>query len=107
MRTYQAAQNSNNAELFALHVGELPAYGGEINIQPGVLKDMANIVARNSYAVGLFTAYEVNKGTPSYNQLLSEAIKAVLDSSKNLQQATQHIQSGLNSWGYIGANNCQ
>jgi len=95
------------AELFAEFVGELPAYGGSINIQPGVLKDMAAIVASQSYSVGLFTAYEINRGKPSYNQLLNESIKAVLASEKSPQQAAQHIQDGLNSWGYIGSTQCQ
>ncbi|MCP5077008.1 MAG: hypothetical protein GY951_02995, partial [Psychromonas sp.] len=121
--TYQAATNSQQrdkakqvleftstkkfAELFAEYVGELPAYGGNINIKPGVLKDMAAIVANQSYSVGLFTAYEINRGEPSYNQLLNESIKAVLAAEKSPQQAAKHIQDGLNSWGYIGSTQCQ
>lgn len=95
------------AELFALHVGELPAYGGSISIKPGVLKTMANIVAEKTYPVSLFTAYQLNRGTPSYNTLLIEAISAVLKGDKNAEQAAEHIQAGLNSWQYIGHDQCQ
>ncbi|MCP4323093.1 MAG: hypothetical protein GY787_14870, partial [Alteromonadales bacterium] len=65
------------------------------------------IVANQSYSVGLFTAYEINRGEPSYNQLLNESIKAVLAAEKSPQQAAKHIQDGLNSWGYIGSTQCQ
>lgn len=95
------------AELFAKHVGELPAYGGEIYIEPGILKTMAAVVAEKTYPVSLFTAYQLNRGSPSYNELLIESIRAVLESQQTPQQAANAIQQGLNSWRYIGFDRCR
>lgn len=95
------------AELFAKHVGELPAYGGNISIAPGVLKTMANLLAEKTYPVSLFTAYQLNRGDPSYNSLLIESVNAVLKGNKTPTQAAAHIQQGLNDWQYVGHNRCQ
>ena len=95
------------AELFAEHVNELPAYGGDFYIKEGDLKNMAAIVADNAYPVSLFTAYALNRGTPSYNDLVFDAVEAILAGRKTPQQVVQDIQQGLNSWGYIGAVNCR
>lgn len=94
------------AELFAKYVGELPAYGGAISIDPGVLKTMANLLAEKTYPVSLFTAYQLNRGTPSYNTLLIAATNALLKGEKTPQQAAEHIQNGLNRWHYAGYQNC-
>ena len=95
------------AELFAEHVNELPAYGREFYIKEGDLKSMAAIVAESAYPVSLFTAYALNHGSPSYNDLVFEAVEAILAGSKTPEQVVVDIQSGLNSWGYVGAVNCQ
>lgn len=94
------------AELFASIVKELPAYGGELYIDQPLLRQMANRV-KDAYSVSLFTAYELNQGEPSYNSLVIEAYKGVFTGQFDPRQASQHIQNGLNSWGYIGANNCR
>lgn len=95
------------AEMFAKHVGELPAYGGSISMAPGVLKTMANLLAEKTYPVSLFTAYQLNRGSPNYNTLVIEATNAVLKGDKTPEQAAMHIQQGLNSWHYIGQSRCQ
>ncbi|HEY7773949.1 MAG TPA: extracellular solute-binding protein [Marinagarivorans sp.] len=95
------------AELFAEHVNELPAYGGDFYIKDGDLKNMASIVADNAYPVSLFTAYALNRGVPTYNDLVFDAVEAILAGSKTPQQVVHDIQQGLNSWGYIGAVNCR
>ncbi|BCD97912.1 ABC transporter substrate-binding protein [Marinagarivorans cellulosilyticus] len=95
------------AELFAEHVNELPAYGGAFYIKEGDLKNMAAIVADNAYPVSLFTAYALNHDSPSYNDLVFRAVEDILAGSKTPAQVVEDIQLGLNSWGYVGALNCQ
>lgn len=95
------------AELFAEHVNELPAYGRDFYIKEGDLKNMAAIVAERAYPVSLFTAYALNHGSPSYNDLVFAAVEAILAGSKTPAQVVVDIQEGLNGWGYVGAVNCQ
>lgn len=94
------------AELFASKVNELPAYGLDMTIEPGVLKDMAAMAVDKSYSVSLFNEYPLNSGMPTYNSLVTDALKAILNGSQSPRQAAESIQQGLNSWGYVGAKNC-
>ena len=94
------------AELFAEHVEQLPAYGGKITIKPGDLQTMSNIVAEKSYPVSLFNSYALNRGSPSYNQLFEQAVTAILKGSKTSKDVVRDIQTGLNSWRYVGYDQC-
>ncbi len=94
------------AELFAKYIQQLPAYGGEIDIEPGDLKRMASILANESYQVSLFAAYSLNSGSPTYNDLFVRAVQAILKGSKSPQQAVKFIQKSLNERGYVGAQMC-
>jgi raffinose/stachyose/melibiose transport system substrate-binding protein len=95
------------AELFARHVNELPAYGGKLNIAEPNLARMSQLVANNAYTESLFTAYELGRNNPSYNDLVIEAIRGLLDGTYSPAEAGEHIQQGLNGWDYIGANTCR
>ncbi len=94
------------AELFAKYIQQLPAYGGEIEIEPGDLKRMATILANESYQVSLFAAYSLNSGSPSYNDLFVKAVQGIVKGNKSPKQAVENIQEGLNNKGYIGAQAC-
>ncbi len=93
------------AEMFAEYVNELPGYGKEFYIKPGELKQMATLVAEKTYKASLFTSYELNQGSPTYNELV---LKAIQDTFKNksAKQVTNDIQAGLNSWDYVGKEKC-
>ncbi|KID56071.1 hypothetical protein JF50_17380 [Pseudoalteromonas luteoviolacea] len=93
------------ANLFANTLNEIPAYGGQVQINSANLRAQAKRLNEQSYSASLFTAASLNQGSPSYQQLVSEAIKQVF-SGKTAQQAAQHIQQGLNSWQYTGAEYC-
>lgn len=94
------------AELFANTVGEIPAYAGSLNIDNPVLQRMSLEVAQNAYSVSLFNAFELNKGTPSYRELVINAFKGLIQGKMSPSDATKSIQEGLNSWQYKGALNC-
>lgn len=94
------------ATLFAEYVKELPAYGGSISISNPILKRMSSLLADNSYTVSLFTSDRLNKGSPSYNDLVAEAFKKVLTREFSPEEAGRFIQRGLNSWNYVGAQRC-
>lgn len=120
--TFQVAANSPNkaaaqqvldftttkkfAELFAKHIQQLPAYGGKINIAAGDLRTMSELVAKNSYSVSLFNSHALNRTEPSYKTLFREAVQALLAKKLSPQQASKHIQEGLNEWEYAGASQC-
>ncbi|KZN44479.1 hypothetical protein N476_05645 [Pseudoalteromonas luteoviolacea H33] len=93
------------ANLFANTLNEIPAYDGQVQISSANLKAQAQLLNEQSYDASLFTASSLNQGSPSYQQLVAEAIKQVF-SGVSAQQAAQHIQQGLNSWQYIGTQNC-
>ena len=95
------------AEMFVKYVNELPAYGGDIYIPPGDLNNMATLSKQQSYAASLFAAYELNRGELPYNGLVVTAIQDLLKGKASPEQATRAIQTGLNSWQYIGHANCQ
>lgn len=94
------------AELFALHVNELPAWGGQLNIAQPTLRTMAELVAKHAYTASPFSAYSLNRGTPSYQSLVRDALRQLLAEKITPQQAGVYIQRGLNSWNYAGANQC-
>ncbi|MBQ4837953.1 ABC transporter substrate-binding protein [Pseudoalteromonas luteoviolacea] len=94
------------ANLFANTLNEIPAYGGQVQINSANLRAQAKLLNEQSYDASLFTAPSLNQGIPSYQQLVAEAIKQVF-SGNSPQQAAAHIQKGLNSWHYIGEANCQ
>ncbi|MEW6991865.1 ABC transporter substrate-binding protein [Colwelliaceae bacterium 6441] len=94
------------AELFAQYVGELPAYGGEINIANPVLKAMSDKVT-SAYQVSLFNSLNLNKQEPSYRSLIMSGLKDLFNQRKSAKQISQDIQTGLNSWNYLGSNQCQ
>ena len=95
------------AEIFAAQADELPAYGLDFTIHSPVLNSMATNAANKAYGVSLFNDFAINRGEPSYNTLVIEALRGILDSAITPQQATENIQDGLNSWNYIGSANCQ
>lgn len=121
--TFQVAANSPNkaaalkvldftttkkfAEMFAKHTQQLPAYGGSINIEPGDLNTMSGLVANKSYSVSAFNSHALNKQEPNYKTLFKEAIENLMNKNFSPEQAAQHIQTGLNSWNYIGHTHCQ
>lgn len=106
-RVLQYTATKEFAELFARYVGELPAYGGQIDIADPILKKMSKLVAQNSYGVGLFSAYSLNRGAPSYNTLVVDAFKSVIRGDSSPEMAGKAIQSGLNSWNYVGSKRCK
>jgi raffinose/stachyose/melibiose transport system substrate-binding protein len=95
------------AELFVQHVGELPAFGGDYLVEDARLKEVANLIATNSAAPTPFFAYSLNKGEPSYGTLVAEGYQALLSGGITPADLARKIQDGLNSWGYVGAENCQ
>lgn len=94
------------AELFARHVNELPAYGGKLNIAEPNLERMSQLVANSAYTESLFTAHPLGRDSPSYNELVIEALRGLLDGRYSPAQAGEHIQQGLNSWHYVGTQTC-
>lgn len=94
------------AELFARFVNEVPAYGGEINISNPTVKMLSDTVA-DAYPVSLFNAYALNQQQPSYRTLVVEGFKDLFNKRKSPDQIVNDIQSGLNSWNYIGSKQCQ
>lgn len=94
------------AEMFAQYAQQLPAYGGKINIAPGDLNSMADLVAAKPYPVSLYNTYAINRKEPTYNQLVAQSMAKLLTGEFSPEQATTHIQNGLNSWGYPGAALC-
>ena len=94
------------AEMFAQYVRELPVYQDTINIDDPVLSEMIALVNKKAYSVSLFSAYSLNKGDPSYNDLVIESVRNLFDGEMTPLEAAEHIQKGLNSWNYIGTKNC-
>lgn len=94
------------AELFAKHVGELPAYGGEYTVEDPRLAEIASMVASNSSSATPFFANSLNAGEPSYGQLVADGYGALLSGAASPEQVARNIQDGLNSWNYVGAANC-
>lgn len=95
------------AELFAGMVGELPVYGGDYAIEDPRLAEIAGLVANNSASATPFFAYALNSGEPSYGQLVADGYQELLNGSISPEDLAAKIQAGLNSWGYVGAANCQ
>ena len=95
------------AELFAEHAQQLPAYKGDLDIKAGDLAVMAKLISENAYPVSLFSAYELNKGSPSYNTLLIEAVGSVLKKQNSPAEAGEFIQQGINTWSEPHQQTCQ
>ncbi|KZN34260.1 hypothetical protein N480_21900 [Pseudoalteromonas luteoviolacea S2607] len=94
------------ATLFANTLNEVPAYGGHVQISSEHVRKQARLLNEHSYSASLFTASSLNQGKPGYQQLVTEAIKQVFG-GKSVQSAALHIQKGLNSWQYVGAEYCK
>ncbi len=94
------------AELFSEHVKQLPAYGGRLDIKPGILKNMSTVLAEKGYPVSLYSTYSLTKQKPTYNDLVAEAFKGLLNGQHGAKGAAELIQKGLNSWQYIGHQKC-
>lgn len=120
--TYQVAMNSPKlaaakkvleftttkefSQIFVKYAQQLPAYAGELDIPEGNLKSMSALIASSAYPVSLFNTYELNKQEPTYKSLFIEAVRNVYKKDMSPSEAGTFIQRGLNSWGYIGAKNC-
>ena len=87
-------------------IGEIPAYQGHISISNPLLREMSSLIANNAYSESLFNAYELNKGTPSYRDLVTDALKGVLSGQLSPNKAAVSIQQELNSWQYAGYQAC-
>ncbi|KZX01508.1 hypothetical protein JL49_05185 [Pseudoalteromonas luteoviolacea] len=94
------------ATLFANNLNEVPAYGGHVQISSEHVRKQARLLNEHSYSASLFTASSLNQGKPGYQQLVTQAIKQVF-SGRPAQSAALHIQKGLNSWQYVGAEYCK
>ena len=95
------------AELFAQQVGELPAYGAEYTVDDPRLKEVAGMIADDASVQTPFFSYALNKGTPSYGELVADGYQALLSGQTTPEELAGTIQSGLNSWNYAGAENCK
>lgn len=95
------------AELFVEHVGELPAFGGAYEVANPQLAEIANLVATDAATQTPFFSYALNSGTPSYGTLVAEGYQSLLAGQTTPADLAQTIQSGLNSWNYVGTANCQ
>ena len=94
------------AELFVDTVGKIPAYADSLNIDNPVWQRMSFEVAQNVYSVSLFNAFEINRGTQSYRELVINAFKGLVQGKIPPSDATKSIEVRLNSWQYKGALNC-
>lgn len=95
------------AELFARHVGELPAYGAEYTIEDDRLAEVVSLIQENGYTQTPFFAYALNSGEPSFGQLVADGYQELLTGGVTAEEVAQKIQDGLNSWDYVGKKNCQ
>ena len=94
------------AELFARHVGELPAFGGDYAIEEPRLAEVAAMIRDDGYASTPFFAYALNAGEPSFGQLVADGYQALLAGDASAEAVAQGIQDGLNSWDYVGKDRC-
>jgi len=95
------------SQLFVDKVGELPAYSGELAMPDDRLAEVASLIATNSLEATPFFAYSLNKGQPSYGTLLASGYQELLSGKIDAKGLASKIQSGLNSWNYVGAKKCQ
>lgn len=94
------------AELFAQHVGELPAYGGDYSIADARLAEVAAMIKDNGYTQTPFFAYSLNSNEPSFGQLVADGYQELLSGDATPEEIAKKIQDGLNSWNYVGKENC-
>ncbi|WP_119394397.1 ABC transporter substrate-binding protein [Salinibius halmophilus] len=97
------------AELFLEEVAETPAYGGDYDKPAGVHPIVKDISAQmsNAAAVEPFLAQSLNAEQPTYASLSAQAYQGMLSGDLTGAQAAALIQEGLNSWNYVGADNCK
>lgn len=103
------ATTAKFAELFLEHIGsEIPAYAKPLNIPAGThpIVEKNTEQMPNAAKVEPFLAPSLNAKHPTYGTLSAQAWQGMLAGELTAQQAAEVIQEGLNSWGYIGAQNC-
>ena len=94
------------AAIFAEEVGEMPAVQGLEEMPNERLMEVALTLFRTA-SVEPFVAYSLNAGKPSYAELTASGYQELLLGNISAEQFARNIQAGLNSWGYVGAQNCQ
>ena len=94
------------AAIFAEEVGEMPAVQG-LEEMPNERMLQVALTLFNTASVEPFVAYSLNAGKPSYAELTASGYQELLLGNVSAEQFARNIQAGLNSWGYVGANNCQ
>ena len=94
------------ATMFAQEVGEMPAVQGLEEMPNERMMEVALTLLRTA-SVEPFVAYSLNAGKPSYAELTSSGYQELLLGNVSAKQFARNIQAGLNSWDYVGANNCQ
>lgn len=97
------------ASLFLEEVAETPAYSGTYE-KPAGIHPIVNAISEqmgNAAAVEPFLAQSLNAKQPSYSVLSAQAYQGMFAGELTGAQAAALIQDGLNSWGYVGADNCK
>ena len=102
----QLTTSERFATIFAEEVGEMPAVQGLTNIPNELLMEVSKTLFRSA-SVEPFVAYSLNAGKPSYAELTAAGYQELLLGDVTPSQFARNIQAGLNSWGYVGAQNCQ
>ncbi|WP_119395703.1 ABC transporter substrate-binding protein [Salinibius halmophilus] len=108
-KVLEFATTAKFAELFVEQIGsDIPAYNKPFNIPAGTHPIIEKVIKQmpNAAAVEPFLAPSLNEKQPTYGALSAAAWQGMLAGTYTAQQAAEHIQKGLNSWGYIGASNC-
>ena len=101
----QLATSKRFAAIFAEEVGEMPAVQGLESMPNERMMEVAMTLFRSA-AVEPFVSYELNAGKPSYAELTAAGYQELLLGNVSPQQLAGNIQAGLNSWDYVGAQNC-
>ena len=101
----QLATSKGFAAIFAEEVGEMPAVQGLEDMPNERMMEVAATLFRTA-SVEPFVAYSLNAGKPSYAELTASGYQELLLGDISAEQFAYNIQAGLNSWGYVGAQNC-
>ncbi len=94
------------AELFTELVGEIPAFGEDYTVEDARLNEIVSHITGNSLSVTPFFASELNASNPSYGELSAAGYQELIAGDIDAAGLAAKIQDGLNSWGYVGAENC-